>query len=483
MTRDDLRIAIIGAGPGGLCAGKRLLDEGYTNFVILERAEGVGGTWRRNRYPGCECDVPSALYSFSFDIKPDWSKPYGTQPEILTYMEDLAAKFDLLEHCRFGAGVRTASWSDDDSIWTLTLDSGATVEAEVVVGAVGMFGDLVWPTIDGIDTFAGTIFHSGAWDWEHDFAGERVAVIGSAASAVQFVPELADMAGHLTVFQRTANWVLPKVDAPYTPEQLDAFRSDPARVAKFRALVHDNIDRTMTFADSEFCAEREATGLAALDVVADDDTREHLRPRHPYGSKRPLASNRYYPTFNRPDVELVTEAIDHVTTASVVTTDGVERSFDAIVVATGFTVTKYLAVLDVTGRNGLRLDDAWSDGPQAHLGITAAGFPNLFMLYGPNTNNGSILTMIEYQVDHVLAHLARLSTDAAWVEVTPAAVERHNDDVQSAIADVRVWNQDVNGYYWAESGRNVTQWPFSMTEYQRRASTIVDGDFVYGPRR
>jgi cation diffusion facilitator CzcD-associated flavoprotein CzcO len=215
-----VRLAIIGAGPGGLCMGKRLLDEGFDDFVLLEKSDGVGGTWNLNRYPGCECDVQSALYSFSFEVKPDWSKPYGTQPEILAYMQAVAEKYGLLPHCRFGNGVERAVWNESPVTWTLTLDSGEPVEADVVVSAIGMFNGLSWPDIDGLDSFAGTVFHSAQWDWDHDLAGERVAVIGSAASAVQFVPEIVKTAGQVHLFQRTANWVLPKPDVPYTAEEL-----------------------------------------------------------------------------------------------------------------------------------------------------------------------------------------------------------------------------------------------------------------------
>ncbi len=222
------RIAIIGAGPGGLAMAKRLLDEGFDDFVLLERNGGVGGTWYQNRYPGCECDVPSALYSFSFEFKVDWSKPYGRQPEILAYMEHVAEKYGILPHCRFGADVTRAEWDDAVAAWTLTLGDGETVEADVVVSAIGMFNDLAWPDIDGLDTFAGTSFHSARWDWDHDLTGETVAVIGSAASAVQFVPEIVKTAGQVHLFQRSANWVLPKPDEPYTEDQLEAFRRDPA---------------------------------------------------------------------------------------------------------------------------------------------------------------------------------------------------------------------------------------------------------------
>ena len=481
MTGQRYRVAIIGAGPGGLCTGKRLLDEGEDDFVLLEASDEVGGTWNRNRYPGCECDVPSALYSFSFEFKADWSKPYGTQPEILAYMRAVAEKYGLLPHCRLGDGVASAHWDDATSVWTLTLASGAVVQADIVVSAVGMFGEPARPAIEGLDDFAGALWHSARWDTTHDLAGERVAVIGSAASAVQFVPEIVPVAGQVHLFQRSANWVLPKLDRPYTDEQLDAFRADPTPMLRFRAEVEANMNQGMTFADPEVNAEREAAGLAAIDVVHDPEVRARLRPTHPFGCKRPLFSNAYYPAFNEPNLELVTDPIARVTVGSVVTADGVERAVDTIILATGFTTTRYVSAIEVVGRGGHRLADAWSDGPMAYLGITTSGFPNLFMLYGPNTNNGSILTMIEAQVDHVLAHLRRLADDdLTWVDVRPEAMARYNEDVQEAIAAVTPWQADCNGYYRSPSGRIVTQWPFSMTEYQARTATLDPGVFTVG---
>ena len=401
MAADDVsgtnsgskRIAIIGAGPGGLCMGKRLLDEGFDNFVILERGDGVGGTWNFNRYPGCECDIPSALYSFSFAVKPDWSKPYGTQPEILTYMQDVAERYDLLKHCRFGMAVTAATWDHSSAQWTLTLADATTVTADVVVSAIGMFNGLSWPTIDGLDAFTGTMFHSGQWDFNHDLTDRRVAVIGSAASAVQIVPEIVEVAGQVHLFQRTANWVLPKIDTVFTEEQLRGFRADPTPILAFRAEVEDNVNKGMTFAFPELNAEREAIVLAAIDGVADPEVRRKLVPDHPFGCKRPLASNVYYPAFNRPNLELVTDPIDRITAHSVITADGTEREVDTIILATGYTASRYLQALDVVGRDGRHIAEAWADGAQAYLGITTAGFPNLFMLYGPNTNNGSILTL------------------------------------------------------------------------------------------
>jgi cation diffusion facilitator CzcD-associated flavoprotein CzcO len=482
-STSDVRVAIIGAGPGGLCTGKRLLDEGIDDFVLLEKSDGVGGTWNLNRYPGCECDVQSAMYSFSFAIKPDWSKPYGTQAEILAYMQDVAERFGLLPHVRLGNGVTRAVWDEASASWTLTLEDGSTLTADVVVSAIGMFNELAYPDIEGLDDFAGTMFHSGRWDWDHDLTGERVAVIGSAASAVQFVPEIRKQAGMVHLYQRTANWVTPKVDTPYTEEELEAFRRDPTPILEFRQQVEDSMNKGMTFTNAEKLALSVAAGNANLEKVEDPVLREKLRPQHPFGCKRPLMSNVYYPAFNEPNLELVTDPIARITPTGVVTEDGREREVDTIVLATGFAATRYLAALDVVGRGGRSIGEAWADGAAAYLGITTAGFPNLFMLYGPNTNNGSIITMIEYQVEHIVAHLRRMRDEGLdWVDVRPEPMARFNDEVQAAIAGVPVWNAGCNGYYRTPSGRIVTQWPFSMIEFRDRTA-VVDPDVFESGRR
>jgi cation diffusion facilitator CzcD-associated flavoprotein CzcO len=478
-----LRIAIIGAGPGGLCMGARLKQAGFENFVILERAEGVGGTWFHNRYPGCAVDLPSFFYSFSFEKKYDWSRPYAPQAELLAYMQGFADKYGLLPHCRLGQEVTRAEWDEDGARWSLTLASGETMSADVIVSAVGMFNDLVYPDIEGLEDFEGPAFHSARWDWSQDLEGKKMGVIGSAASAVQIVPEIVKVAGQVHLFQRTANWVLPKEDEPYTAEQLEEFSRNPGLLDAQRQEMFETVDKGMTFKNLTQLQEVAEAGEFVLSLVEDPEVREKLRPKHPYGCKRPLLSNVFYPAFNRPNLELVTEAIERITKHGIRTSDGRERSLDLIVFATGFAATKYLSALDVRGRGGLHIDDAWHDGANAYLGITTSGFPNLFMLYGPNTNNGSILEMIEYQVNHVLAHVERLDREGlAWVDVKPEAQARYNVKVQEGIADVPVWNHPVNGYYRSASGRIVTQWPFSMTEFERMTERIDPAAYEVGKR-
>ncbi len=463
----DRRIAIIGAGPGGLCMAIKLREAGFENFVILERSSQVGGTWNYNRYPGCACDIPSHLYSFSFDIKRDWSRPYAPQPEILEYMEGIAEKYGLLPFCRFDETVQRAEWDDRRAFWTLQLASGEAVEAEIVVSAIGMFNSLVYPEIEGLDSFAGTKFHSARWDWEHSLAGETVGVIGAAASAVQLVPEIVKEAGQVHLFQRTANWVLPKEDDPYTEEQLAHFRSDPNAALEVRQTIFDGIESGQAFYDPKVRAEMEQTCLQAIAVVEDPAVREKLVPTHMWGCKRPLFSNDYYAAFNRPNLELVTEEIERITKDAVVTADGRERKVDTLVLATGFRATEYLSAIEVIGRNGLDLEEAWRDGAQAYMGVTTAGFPNLFMLYGPNTNQGSLITMIEWEADHALEHIKRIvDQDLAWVDVRADLQASYNEQIQKDIAAVEPWMDGCSGYYRSPSGRVVTQWPKNMTAFR-----------------
>ena len=478
----DLRIAIMGAGPGGICMGIQLKAAGFENFVLFEKADDLGGTWQHNTYPGCACDIPSLLYSFSFEAKLDWSRPYAPQPEILEYMEHCAKKYGVLPRCRFQTEVKSAAWDEGRACWLLTFGSGETFEADVVVSAIGMFNELAAPAIKGLDSFDGKVIHSARWDWQHSLAGETVAVIGSAASAVQLVPEIIKETGQVHLFQRTANWVMPKEDEPHTQEILDNLKTNPEAAAIMRDLIYKGVDEGMTFSDPVAVKEMEDAVLASMDVIEDPQIRAKLRPQHPFGCKRPLLSNVYFEAFNRPNLELVTEAIDRVTPNGVLTVDGKERVVDTLVLATGFSTTDYVSAIDLRGRNGLRIDDAWSDGAHAYLGITTSGFPNLFMLYGPNTNNGSILEMIEAQVEYAVRQIQRIAEEGlGWIDVRPEPMEQYNEDVQKAIQGVVPWQANCNGYYRSPSGRVVTQWPYSMSEFRKRTSLPDEDAFETAP--
>ena len=476
------RVAIIGAGPGGMCMGIKLKEAGYEDFVILEKGSTVGGTWYHNRYPGAACDIASHLYSYSFEMKPDWSRPFGTQPEIYAYLQHCAEKYGLLSHLRFETAVSRMFWDEECLVWRILTQAGEEIVADVVVSAIGMFCDLSYPEIDGLDSFRGTSFHSARWNYDHDLAGERVGVIGSAASAVQFVPEIAKEVGQLYLHQRTANWVLPKNDDPYDPETLEQFRQNPSLVREHRMKIWRDVERSVTF-PTRMVAAAERAGLRNLEEVRDPEVRAKLTPTHSYGCKRPLISNDYYPTFNRPNVELVTERIEAVTPTGVRTVDGREREVDTLIIATGFKVSKYLASLDVTGRGGLHISEAWKDGAQAYLGMTTAGFPNLFMLYGPNTNGGSsMILMLEIEVAYVMRQLRRMDEEGlAAMEIRRDVMERYNDEIQADIEKIDVWHGDCSNYYQAESGRIVTQYPHGSAVFRDATNRHDRDDFLTRP--
>ncbi|MEE8166481.1 MAG: NAD(P)/FAD-dependent oxidoreductase, partial [Myxococcota bacterium] len=311
------------------------------------------------------------------------------------------------------------------------------------------------------------------WNWDHDLEGETVGVIGSAGSSVQLIPEIVKRAGQVHLFQRTANWVLPKEDDPYTEEQLERFRTDPEAALAVRQEIYDGIESGMAFTDAEARGGLEAEVLKAIEVVEDPELRAKLVPDHIWGCKRPLFSNDYYLAFNRPNLELVTDAIERITPKSIVTVDGKERTVDTLILATGFSATKYLSAIEVSGRKGIRIADAWSDGAQAYMGVTTAGFPNLFMLYGPNTNQGSIITMIEWQVEHALQHIERIAKeDLVWVDVKPELMAEYNVQIQKDIDAIVPWQAGCNGYYRSPSGRVVTQWPHKMGDFKRLVATL-----------
>lgn len=481
----DLRVAIIGAGPGGLCMGIKLREAGLHDFVILEKARGLGGTWYHNRYPGCACDIPSHLYSYSFEVKSDWSRPYAPQPEILEYLEQCADKYDVRKHCRFECEVEKATWDDDGSSWTLHLRSGERLEVDVVVSAIGMFNELNVPDIPGLDDFAGTRFHSARWDWNHDLTGKSVGVIGSAASAIQFVPEIVKTAERVDYYQRTANWVLPKEDDPYSEETLAQRRADPSIARALRDEIFERLNAGGPGIFDFIRADMESAGRKNIALVEDPAVRAKLVPTHPWGCKRPLFSNDYYPAFNRPNLHLVTDGIERITRDAIVTVDGTERRVDTLILATGFETTKYLSAIDVRGRGGLDIRDAWADGAIAYKGVTTAGFPNLFMLYGPNTNSDSLITMIEYHVEHAMLHIERLASEGlAWVDVKPDTMQAYNEQLQRDIQNVKVWYAGCTDYYRAgPSGRIVTQWPRTMGEHHRALATLDPSDFDAGTRR
>jgi cation diffusion facilitator CzcD-associated flavoprotein CzcO len=471
------RIVIAGAGPGGICTAIKLKQAGVEDFVILERSSAAGGTWHNNRYPGLSCDVPSHLYSFSFEPKPDWTRAFATQPEIKDYMLHCVEKYGVAAHIRYNAAVTQAQWDEPHSQWRITTADGTTLVADYFISALGMFNEIQWPDIAGLKDFKGELIHTAAWPEGADLRGKRVAVIGSAASATQMIPEIAQEVQQLYVYQRTANWVLPKDDKTYTAEELEQMRRQPELGLEIRKMYWGVFEQLVTFSEPVMMEDLRRRGLENLNTVTDPETRRKLYPQLPLGAQRPLFSNEFYPTFNRPNVELITDPVESIG-ARGVRSGGAERGVDTIILATGYAANKYLSVIDVTGRGGVRLKDAWSDGPQAYLGMTTSGFPNLFMLYGPNTNNGSILYMLELQVDYILRKLRHMWQNGIdWIDVRPEVQAEYNRKVQEEIYAVEAWRTLGSKYYRTGSGRIVTQWPHNMAVFEERTKAPDDAAF------
>ncbi|MEE2855364.1 MAG: NAD(P)/FAD-dependent oxidoreductase [Actinomycetota bacterium] len=474
-------VGIIGAGAGGIAMAIQLADAGY-DFTIFDRADGFGGTWRHNTFPGAACDVPSHLYSYSFAPNPRWSKTYANQPEILAYLERVAAEHRLAGRLRANTAITTARWSDSRRRWTLTSADGRQHDFDVVVSAVGMLDVPYVPDIVGDKRFRGRRFHSSRWDHSKSTDGERVASIGTGASAIQYVPAIARKTAHLTVFQRTPIWIAPRFDFPFTTDQHELFEREPAAAQKLRDEAFDAYE-SASF-DVDHPQTLEATELARSYLarkVTDPELRAKLTPNYPAGCKRPLMSREWYPTFALPNVSLETTPIAELTERGVRTADGVEHRVDTIIYGTGFTAADYLASIDVYGSGGRRLRDDWSDGAEAYLGTLVTGYPNFFVLYGPNTNGvNSIIYIHEAQttfVRHILEVMG--GRGARTVEVTAEAQRRYNDEIQAAMAG-KVWLACTN-YFRHPSGKVVTQLPYSGRAFFERTRRMVAEDYLLCP--
>ncbi|CAM4314297.1 4-hydroxyacetophenone monooxygenase [Mycobacterium basiliense] len=477
------KVAIVGAGFGGLGAAVALRRAGIDDLVIIESGDGVGGTWRRNTYPGAACDIQSHLYSFSFALNKSWSRTYARQPEILAYLESVVDDFDLRRHLLLGTTLRSARWKVNGWQWELDVDHGdrsETLIADVVVSAVGLFGSPKLPDIAGLPDFGGALMHTAQWDHHVDLSAKKVAVIGTGASGVQVVPELARTAGRLTVFQRTPPWMVPKEDRPYSATELARFARSSLAIRRTRWQIwkfqHDN---TATFADDPMVAARSQFATAFLQrVVADDGLRRALTPNYPFRCKRVLLGDEYYRALQEENVDLVTTPIDRVTQTSIVTADGVV-DIDAIVLATGFETAQYLSGIEIIGAGGQSLHQRWGADPSAYLGVAVAGFPNFFMLYGPNTNQGgnSIVYILQAGARLVASAVARLARRGGYLDVRPEAENRYNDELSGSL-ERTIWTQ-CNSYFRSPTGRIVTQWPYTELEYARRTWRLRRSDWVH----
>lgn len=459
-----VRIAIVGAGFGGLGLAYHLRRAGIEDFAILERDSEVGGTWWANTYPGCQCDIPSHLYSFSFAPNPTWSRTYATQPEISRYLLDVAERFDLRRHVRLGCEVTGAAWDDDEGRWRVETSDGP-LTADFVVAAPGPLSEPSVPAVDGLDDFAGDVFHTARWDHDVDLRGRRVAVVGTGASAIQAVPELQPIVERMTVFQRTPPWVTPHGDRPITRLERRLYRRLPTLQRLVRAGVYASRELLVPGLayDPRLMKLPERLARRHLErQVPDPALRAKLTPDFTLGCKRILPSNRWYPALQEPNVDLAFGALEQVRPEGVVTPEGDLHEVDAIVFATGFHVTDFPLASVVHGRGGETLTDVWQGSPQAYRGTAVAGFPNMFWLVGPNTGLGhnSIVFMIEAQIAYLMDALRTAEAAGAdRVEVRSEAQAAYNDRLQARMPGT-VWNSGgCSSWYIDARGRNSTVWP------------------------
>ncbi len=456
-------------------------------ITVLERADRIGGVWRDNTYPGAACDVPSSLYSFSFARNPRWRRRYAEQAEILGYLESVARRDDLLPLVRYGEEVVAAHYDEPGGRWRVETRAAAGerrgYEADLVVSAVGQLSRPHVPKLPGADSFVNPAFHSAAWDHRVDLAGRRVAVIGTGASAVQFVPHLQRVAHRVVVLQRSAPYVVPKPDRSYGRLRHRLYATAPPTQLFGRELTRilsEQLNRTFAGQTAMGTLLKAAWRLHLRRQVRDPALRAKLQPDYPLGCKRLLFSNDWYPALTRPNVEVCTEAIAEVTPEGVRTADGVLHEADVLVYATGFWATDFLEPIRLTGRAGQTLAAEWVDGAHAYLGMTVPGFPNLFLLYGPNTNLGgsSILSMIECQT-HYLGQAADLlaSGTARSLEVRRDVADRYDGALQRRLRDT-VWSAGCSNWYRDDDGRVTTNWPGQVREYRARTAQFDPADYV-----
>jgi cation diffusion facilitator CzcD-associated flavoprotein CzcO len=474
-------VLILGAGMSGLCTAIALKKAGRHGFVMLEQSGGLGGTWWDNRYPGAHVDVPAPLYSFSFEPNPRWRQRFAAAPEIQAYMAHCADKYGLHPHLRLGQAVSAARFDDEAGRWIVDTSTGERYAARHFVCSTGPLSRLRWPAIEGLDRFAGPRLHSARWDDAVPLTGARVGVIGTGSTASQLVPPLAQQAARLHLFQRTANWVLPRIDRPYNAVDRALGRLPPYAAA-VRAGWNAALELGRRGFDEGTFMRRILLRQAEAHLrrgIRDEALRAKLRPPYPLGCKRIIYSNDYYPALARPHVEVVTEGIAHISKHGIVTADGHERELDVLVCATGFDVEHAITV-PITGRGGVTLHEAWRDGPQAVLGLTVAGFPNFYLMLGPNTATGhtSTLLYIEPGVQWVLSAMDELERRGSrFIDVKPAVMQSFNQGLQARLAG-SVWSQ-CRSWYRAQSGRNIALWPGYTREYRRavRAQPFANFDF------
>ena len=480
----SVEVLIVGAGFSGLGMAIKLLEAGITSFLVIEKADDIGGTWYANRYPGCACDIPSHLYSFSFDRNPAWSRMYAGRQEIQDYIKACEQRYGLKPYIRLNTEMREACWDQAASLWRVTTANGESIQARILISAVGALHIPRFPEIKGLKNFKGAAFHSTWWNSSVSLEGKRVGVIGTGASAIQFVPEIAPVVDRLFVFQRTPPWIVPKTDFPISKRWRNNFRQMPFLSWLFRKALFCFYDvRVSGFLHDGWLRNR--AKKIALDhlqeQVADPWLRARLTPNYAFGCKRVLISNDFYPALQRPNVDLITDRITEVREHSIISEGGTERPVDVLIYGTGFRATEPLENVRIVGRDGLTIHDAWKERISAFLGVTVSGFPNFFILLGPNTGLGhnSVVLMSEAQIGYVMGCLNLMRRQGRHVmEVKPAIQKRFVDELQQRLAGTawqsggcRSWYQDVR------TGENPVIWPGSVVSYVRRTRSVSQVDY------
>jgi len=483
---EHVHVVIVGTGFSGLGMAIRLKQQGRDDFVVLERAADVGGTWRDNTYPGCACDVPSHLYSFSFAQNPNWSRAFSPQGEIWDYLRNCANHYGIMPHIRWNSALHEARWDEGERRWHITTAQGQ-LTADVLIAGQGPLSEPSLPAIPGIEQFAGKLFHSAQWDHAHDLRGERVAVIGTGASAIQFVPRIQPVVGQLTLLMRTPPWIMPRMDHAVAPWRQALFRAAPftQRLVRGTIYAQREIGALAMVYRPKMLHSVEKQSLKHLAAqVPDPVLRAKLTPKYRMGCKRILLSDDFYPAVSQPNVEVATTGIREVRAHSIITQDGQEHEVDTIICATGFHVTDMPIAGQICGRDGRSLADAWRDGPQAYYGATVAGFPNLFLLIGPNTGLGhtSMVYMIESQISYVLDALRTMDRQGVQaVEVRATSQKAFNAEVQRRMAGT-VWTSGCASWYLDAQGHNTTLWPGFTFEFRRRTRRFDAGSYELMPR-
>jgi cation diffusion facilitator CzcD-associated flavoprotein CzcO len=481
-----LDVLIVGAGFSGLGMAIKLLQKTTKSFLVIEKADEIGGTWYANQYPGCACDIPSHLYSFSFDRNPNWSRMYSGRDEIQNYLKSCAEQFGVNPFIRVNTSMQEAIWDEATSLWQVTTGDGALIRTRVLVSAVGALHVPRFPEIPGMEKFAGPSFHSTWWDHTVPLDGKRVAVIGTGASAIQFVPEVAPKVSKLSIFQRTPPWIVPKLDFAIPERWRKRFKSLPAFTWLLRTMLFWLYElRVWAFLGKLPVLRNRGEKMARDHIaaqVADPELRARLTPDYQFGCKRVLISNDFYPALQRANVEFVTEGIREFREHSIVTQDGTEHSVDVLIYATGFRVTEPLHNTRVVGRNGVDIHQAWKDRISAYLGITVSGFPNFFLLLGPNTGLGhnSVVLMSEAQIGYVMDSLRLMRKRGSKVmEVKPTTQQRFVEELRQRLAGT-VWESGgcKSWYQDARTGESPVIWPGSVVAYMRRTRGVKERDYV-----